>query len=295
MYIRDLLAADGPSVSFEFFPPKTPEGEAHLWRVITEDLAPLRPTFVSVTYGAGGSTRDRTLRLVQRIAQETTVTPMAHLTTVGTDRVELTGIIRALADAGVDNILALRGDPPADDPDFCWPEDLSHATDLITLIHDTVGAHYGVGVAGFPQGHPDSPDLDTDAEFLVRKVRAGADFVITQFFFDAALYTDLVARARRHGLADDVPVLPGIMPVTSLSSIERMPQMSGRPFPEDLARRLRDAHAAGGDDAVWRCGIDAAAELCHDLLDADAPGLHFYTLNKSPATRQLAERLGIVV
>lgn len=295
MYIRDLLAADGPSVSFEFFPPKTPEGEAQLWRVITEDLAPLRPTFVSVTYGAGGSTRDRTLRLVQRIAQETDITPMAHLTTVGTDRDELTGIIDALAAAGVDNILALRGDPPKDEPDFRWPADLSHATDLVELIHATVGADYGVGVAGFPEGHPDSPDLEADAEHLVRKVAAGADFVITQFFFVAEHYTGLVERARRHGLADDVAVLPGIMPVTSLSSIERMPQMSGRPFPGDLARRLRDAHEAGGDEAVWDTGIEAAAELCRELLDAGAPGLHFYTLNKSPATRQLAERLGIVV
>ena len=286
--IRDLLASGRRSFSFEFFPPKTDEGEATLWRAIRE-LEPLQPTFVSVTYGAGGSTRDRTIRIVQRIAAETALTAVAHFTCVGASRDELREVIRDIEAAGIRNVLALRGDMPSG-PDAEWKaheDGLAHADELVRLLH--AEGDFCVGVAAFPEGHPESADKATDVKHLANKVAAGADFAVTQFFFDAADYFQLVEMAADAGCA--VPIIPGIMPVTNVSQIERFAKLSGAAFPPDLAERL---HAVEDDpEAVRAIGVEVATELCRELLDGGAPGLHFYTLNRSTATREIYERLGL--
>jgi len=286
--VRELIAEGGRSYSFEFFPPKTDAGEAELWQAIRQ-LEPLAPTFVSVTYGAGGSTRDRTLRIVERIATETTLTPVAHLTCVGASRYELRNVIGAIADAGIRNVLALRGDPPGG-ADQAWeshPEGLSYAEDLVRLLREL--GDFCVGVAAFPEGHRESPDRDTDAKFLAQKCAAGADFAVTQFFFDAADYFSLVARVRALGC--DAPIIPGVMPVTNVAQIERMAVLSGAAVPPALAERLR----AVADDpiAVRRIGVEVATAMCGELLDGGAPGLHFYTMNRSTATREIYATLGL--
>jgi methylenetetrahydrofolate reductase (NADPH) len=280
--VRELLAGGAVSYSFEFFPPKSDEGERQLWRTIRE-LEGLSPTFVSVTYGAGGSNRDRTVRITGRIAAETTLNPVAHLTCVGHSRAELRSVIGAYADAGVRNILALRGDPPGG-PGQPWvrhPDGFDHAEELVALIRQL--GDFCVGVAAFPEGHPEAESLEADARYLARKAKAGADFAITQFFFDADDYFALVERASRYGC--DIPIIPGIMPVTNVRQIERMALLSGAEFPADLAERL----LAVEDDpaAVRAIGVEVATELCLKLLAGGAPGLHFYTLNRSTATREI--------
>jgi methylenetetrahydrofolate reductase (NADPH) len=284
--VRELIALQGPSFSFEFFPPKTDEGEELLWRAITE-LEPLHPTFVDVTYGAGGSTRDRTLRIVERIAKETSLTVVAHLTCVGASRDQMREIIDDLATAGIRNILALRGDPPTG-PGTRWephPEGLRHASELVELLH--AEGDFCVGVAAHPEGHPESPDSETDVRHFAAKCAAGADFAVTQFFFDPEDYFRLVRAAQEVGC--DVPIVPGIMPVTNVSQIERMALMSGAAFPGDLAGRLHEVE--DDPEAVRSIGVEVATELCRDLLAGGAPGIHFYTLNRSTATREIFAQL----
>lgn len=283
--ISDLLR-QGRTYSFEFFPPKTDEGEANLRRALDE-LAPLRPSFVSVTYGAGGSTRERTHRIVVDIHGHTSMVPMAHLTTVAHRRAELVDVVTAYREAGIDNILALRGDPPRDaDPDELPPTELAHALDLVELVREV--GDFAIGVAAHPEGHPQSPDLESDRHYLAAKLRA-ADFGVTQFFFRAADYLGMIDDLAARGV--DTPVVPGIMPVTNVSQIERFAELSGCEFPPDLAERL---HAVEDDrDEVRRIGVEVATELCRELLDEGAPGLHFYTLNRSTATREIYANLGL--
>jgi methylenetetrahydrofolate reductase (NADPH) len=286
--VRELLAEGRHSWSFEFFPPKDDVGERQLWQAIRE-LESLSPTFVSVTYGAGGSTRDRTIRVTERIATETTLTPTAHLTCVGSSRSELRQVVGGYADAGVRNVLALRGDPPGG-PGSAWeqhPEGLRHAVELVELVKSL--GDFCVGVAAFPDRHPESADFDEDARVLRDKALAGADFAVTQFFFDAATYFRLVDRLEHLGSA--MPVIPGIMPVTNVAQIERFAQLSGAPVPAALADRL---HAVKDDPvAVRSVGVEAAGELSRELLDGGAPGLHFYTLNRSSATREVYAALDL--
>ncbi len=286
--VAELVRTGGRSYSFEFFPPKTDVGERNLWHTIN-DLEPLDPTFVSVTYGAGGSTRDRTIRLTGRIATETDLLPVGHLTCVGSTREELAEIIDQYGQAGVHHLLALRGDPPGglDAPWESHPGGLEHADELVTLV-DSRG-DFTVGVAAFPEGHPEAANLDDDAKVLRAKQEAGADFAITQFFFDPQDYFRLVERAAAHGA--DLPIIPGIMPVTNVSQIERFAKLSGAAFPTALADRF---HALGDDpEAVVDLGVEVAAQMCSDLLAAGAPGLHFYTLNRSSSTLQVFRELGI--
>jgi methylenetetrahydrofolate reductase (NADPH) len=286
--VSELLAAGGHTYSFEFFPPRTDEGERALWQTLRE-LEPLAPTFVSVTYGAGGSERDRTVRVTERIAAETTMTPVAHLTCVGSSVTELRQVIGQYAEAGVRNVLALRGDPPTG-PQGTWEahvDGFRHADELVRLVREL--GDFCVGVAAFPEGHPESPDLEADALRLAGKADAGAEFAITQFFFEADHYFQLVERAARYGAT--IPVIPGIMPVTNVSQIRRFAELSGTPVPPELAERLQKVE--DDPEAVRAIGVEVATELCRTLLDGGAPGLHFYTLNRSTATREIYQSLGL--
>ena len=286
MRIGDLIAEGGKSYSFEFFPPKDEDGERVLWQSI-RDLEPLRPTFVSVTYGAGGSTREGTIRVTSRIAKETSLTPMAHLTCVGHTSEELRAILRAYAEGGVHNVMVLRGDP-TDGPGTAWTATeggFNYASELVELVHSLDG--FGIGVAAFPEGHRDAASLEADALVMRRKYDAGADFAVTEMFFRASDYFGLVERCAANGV--DFPIIPGIMPITNLRSVERMTELSGRDVPPEVLARFEGVT----DPAeVRRIGIEVATELCDELLAGGAPGLHFYTLNRSKATREIYAGLG---
>ena len=286
--VRELIATGERSFSFEFFPPKDDEGERALWKAIRE-LEPLQPTFVSVTYGAGGSTRDRTVRVTENIASDTTLTPVGHLTCVGQSRDELRAVIGSYAAAGVRNVLALRGDPPGG-PGSPWerhPEGLDHAVELVTMLRQL--GDFSVGVAAFPEKHPEAVDLDADAAVLAAKAEAGADFAVTQFFFRPDDYFGLVERARAVGC--ELPIVPGIMPITNLKQIQRFAQLSGAEVPAEVV-----SHISRFEDdkvAVRQAGIELATKLADDLLAGGSPGLHFYTLNRSKATREIFANLQV--
>jgi methylenetetrahydrofolate reductase (NADPH) len=282
MKIAEILAR-GPSFSFEFFPPRTPKAELALMAAL-EELEPLGPSYVSVTYGAGGSTRDKTHDIVTGILRDTPMTPMAHLTCVGHTRAQLEEIVTRYRDAGVENILALGGDPPADLE--LPPSELQYAVELVHLIRGI--GDFSVGVAAHPEPHPRSESRESDRAHTAAKL-AEADFAITQFFFDAAHYFDLVESLRALGV--DKPVIPGIMPATTIGSIKRMAQMQGSEFPRWLADKLEAV--ADDPDAVFEVGVEEATKLCRALLDGGAPGLHFYTLNRSVATRRIYDALGL--
>jgi methylenetetrahydrofolate reductase (NADPH) len=288
--LGELIGSGERSFSFEFFPPKDEAGEAQLWDAIRA-LEPYRPTFVSVTYGAGGSTRDKTVAITGRIARETSLTPMAHLTCVGHTRAELEAILDAYIAEGVFHVMALRGDPK-EGPRAAWtPTEggLNYAVELVELAR--ARGDFRVGVAAFPEGHPSAPSRDADADVLVAKARAGAEFAVTQMFFDAQDYFDLVERVRARGV--DMPILPGIMPILNLGAIQRQSELIGTSVPEAVIERIT---AAGDDPASIRAaGIELAAQLCDDLLAGGAPGLHFYTLNRSKATLEIFEKLQITV
>ena len=284
--VSRLLREGARSISFEFFPPKDADAEDVLWGALFQ-LEELDPSFVSVTYGAGGSTRDRTVRITSEIGRRTSLTTIAHLTCVGSSRDELIEIIDGFAAAGIENVLALRGDPQGG-PGSPWvthPDGLDHAVELISLLHER--GDFCVGVAAFPDGHPASPSLDFDAQVLAEKQQAGAEFAITQFFFRPEAYFALRDRAAAAGC--DMPIVPGIMPVTNVAQIQRFSTLIGADFPPELAARFEAV--ADDPDAVRALGVEIATDLCATLLDGDAPGLQFFTLNRSSATREVYRNL----
>ena len=288
MKIADMFTAGSPVVSFEFFPPKTPEGTEALYHAV-EALKLCRPSFVSVTYGALGSTRDRTIDLVCRIKRNLGIETMAHLTCVGSPRREIREVLVRLRDAGIDNVLALRGDPPKGEAEFHRPADgFGYASELVRFIRDE-GFDFCVGAACYPEGHVECKDRERDLSHLVHKVEQGVDFLITQLFFDNADYEAFVRQARAAGIT--VPITPGLMPVTNVAQIERFTQMCGAGIPRELHRRLKAVESDPG--AVVATGVYWTAQQAHALLGNGAPGVHFYTLNKSSATLAVHATLGL--
>ncbi|MFT4543120.1 MAG: methylenetetrahydrofolate reductase (NADPH) [Planctomycetota bacterium] len=282
MKISDLYDKGKTVISFEFFPPKTDAGAAKLMETVADLKSAVEPDFVSVTYGAGGSTRERTHQVVTQIQNELDLLAMAHQTCVAASKDEIRRGIQSLVDAGITNVLALRGDPPEGESGFIASEDgFNHATDLLQFL----GEEFDIclGAACYPEDHPESSSQDDDMKWTIAKQKAGAGFLVTQLFFDNRFYFDAVARAREQGLT--VPIIPGIMPVTNVSQVERFTKMCGATIPQKLLGRLRRHQ----DDpaAVMATGIEWAITQCRELIEGGAPGLHFYTLNKSHATRSI--------
>lgn len=294
MHLRDIFVRSERTFSFEFFPPKSDAAAGELLATMGE-FESLRPTFVSVTYGAAGSTRERTHDLVECLTRETTLDAMPHLTCVCHDETEINGILERYARAGISNIMALRGDAPQGVP--APSGSFRYATELVRAIRrfGERGGHtdrrgFGIGVAGYPEGHPSTPNRLAEMDHLKAKVEAGADVVVTQLFFDNRDFYDFRERCLLAGIK--VPIVAGIMPVTSLSGMKRMAEVAGGTrFPAGLIRALN--RAGGDDEAVARVGVHWASEQCRDLLDHDVAGIHFYTLNRSPATRQIYQSLGV--
>ncbi len=285
--IAELLASsDRPLFSFEFFPPKDEAQQRRLWQAIRE-LESLGPDFVSVTYGASGSTRDRTIVATEAIARQTTMRAMAHLTCASQSRAQLRRVVGSYAAAGVRHVLAIRGDMPGG-PGVAWqahPEGLNNATELVAMVREL--GDFCVGVGAFPDPHPEQGDPDLDARVLVAKAEAGASFAITQLFFTPQAYFDLVARVR--ALGSDLPIIPGIMPITNVRQVARFAELSGAALPASVTGRIADV--ASDDDQVRRVGIELGVELSEALLAGGAPGLHFYTQNHSRATREIYAKL----
>ena len=285
MRIDEILAAQGPVFSFEFFPPKTPAGEQNLYAALSE-LKALEPSFVSVTYGAGGSSREKTIEIVKRIKDEFGLEAMAHFTCIGATVGQLRETLDEMQLAGIDNVLALRGDPPAGEEDWIKTDGgLEYSHELVQLIDGNYP--FAIGAACFPETHIHADSPEADLRYLAEKVQAGADFLITQMFFDNDAYFDFVARARAAGI--QVPIIPGVMPITRVGQIERMAKMCCAAIPDGLREEL---HARGEDaEAVLDFGVAYATLQCSELLAAGAPGIHFYTLNRSPATRAILAAL----
>lgn len=289
MRIDEIIAAgEGPVFSFEFFPPTTAEGEANLERALLE-LGPLSPSYVSVTYGAGGSTREKTIDIVTRIKRDFGLEAMAHLTCVNATEAELRRTLDQMRDAGVENVLALRGDPPRGQTRWTKTEGgLEYSQELVAVLRDDYD--FAIGAAAFPETHIHATSPEDDLGFLKAKVDAGVKFLITQMFFDNRHYFDFVDRARAIGI--DVPIVPGVMPILSTEGIKRMTELSAARLPEGLVREI-DARA-GDDEAVAELGVSYATLQCADLLAGGAPGIHFITLNRSPATRAILAALRLV-
>ncbi|HEX8715274.1 MAG TPA: methylenetetrahydrofolate reductase [NAD(P)H] [Solirubrobacteraceae bacterium] len=285
MRINEIIAAETPVFSFEFFPPKTEAGEQNLYAAL-RDLKTLEPSFVSVTYGAGGSSREKTIEIVKRIKDEFGLEAMAHFTCVGATVQQLRETLDEMRAAGIENVLALRGDPPEGQQDWTKTDGgLEYSRELVELI----GADYpfAIGAACFPETHIHAESAESDLRYLAEKVQAGVDFLITQMFFDNSFYFDFVARARAAGV--EVPIIPGVMPITRVGQVERMAQMCGSEIPDGLRREL---HARADDaEAVLDFGVAYATLQCAELLAGGAPGIHFYTLNRSPASRAIVSAL----
>ena len=278
-----------PTISFEFFPPKDRQGESRLWAAMM-NLRSIAPDFISVTYGAGGSTRDSTIEITTHITERTGIPTVAHLTCVGSTQEEVGQILTRYRDAGIKSILALRGDP-AGGPSSEWvhtPGGLDHADELVALAAEF--GDFTIGVAAFPDGHPASKgNFDQDITVLLRKEELGASFATTQFFFDVNKWSALVRRLKDRG--SELPIIPGILPISSVKQIVRMAQLGGTPSPDDIHARFLEIES--DDLAVKALGVELATALCRELLDAGAPGLHFYTMNSSTATREIWENLGL--
>lgn len=288
MKIIDLIDPNKQFISLEFFPPKTREDWPAFFMTVKR-LAGLKPLFASVTYGAGGSTNVDTLEIVTRIQQEYGLETMAHLTCLGSETAEVTGFLENLADAGVNNVLALRGDLPQDGSvETPLPSPLQYASDLVRLIRSSFPAK-GISVAGYPEVHPESKNLEADIAYLKLKLDNGADFAITQLFFDNSLYHAFVKRARAAGVTK--PIIPGILPVVSLKVIKRIVSLCGASIPAEFLAELEQADQTGGAAAVQRVGIAHAKRQAQELLDAGVPGLHIYSLNRAEVVLDLVEGL----
>lgn len=288
MLVKDILDNNRFSFSFEFFPPKDEPGWENLFANIS-DLMPLKPAYVSVTYGAGGSTRDRTHKLIVRIQRETNLTVVSHLTCVGSNREETGAILHNYAESGVKNILALRGDPPKGQKDFVQPPDgFAYAADLVAFIKKNF-PHMGVGVAGFPEGHPGTPNRLLEMDYLKAKVDAGADYIVTQLFFDNRDFYDFRDRCALAGIT--VPIIAGLMPIIAKSGMVRMAELAaGARIPASLLRALDRARS---DEQVEKVGVHWATEQVRDLLDNEVRGIHFYTLNHSQQALEIYQALGV--